>query len=219
MATDTKAPESDRLSLAEIGQQTGTDKFQKHRYDCWYEFHFGQLQNEKIRLLEIGVKRGASLRMWERFFPQATIYGIDIHPKCSRYGTERSRIFIGDQANPIFLQSVAEEIGKPFDIIIDDGGHSMQQQRTSLLTLFRYLKPRGYYVVEDIHTSYREKHNGGPPGKKNTFMAMLKELVDAVHLTGKEGVKYQPLLPIAELHVYPRICFLRRRKRDDKLWI
>ena len=221
MATDTQTPETDdaELSLAEIGRQTGTDKFAKHRYDRWYEAHFAPLRHEKIRLLEIGVKQGASLAMWERYFPRAEIFGIDISPGCARFATPRSRIFIGDQANRPFLESVAGEIGKPLHIIIDDGGHSMEQQRTSLLTLFAHVKRGGLYVVEDIHTSYREKYGGGRAGKKGTFVALLKELVDAVHFKGNGKGEFPPLLPLAELHVYPRICFLRRRRHDCRPWI
>jgi len=43
-------------------------------------------------------------------------------------------------------------IGDNFDIIIDDGGHTMKQQQISLKYLFNAVKPGGYYVLEDLHT-------------------------------------------------------------------
>src|SRR5262249_5316897 len=145
------------------------------------EFHLGPQRLAPITLLEIGVKKGASLAMWERFFPNATIFGIDIAPQCAAMATDRSTIFIGDQADRRLLKDIAEKIGRPLDVVIDDGGHTMEQQRTSFDVLFEYVRPDGFYIVEDIHTSYREDHGGGPAGKPGTFVAFLKDLVDDLH--------------------------------------
>ena len=44
--------------------------------------------------------------------------------------------------------------GAQFDIIVEDGGHSMRQQQISLTFLFGYLKPGGLYFLEDLLTSF-----------------------------------------------------------------
>ena len=200
------------LSLRDIAEQTGADKL-NHKYESKYEAHLDQFRLQKIKLLEIGVKHGASLAMWEQYFPHADIFGMDIDPACRQYETARSKVFIGDQANPADLRSMLERIGPPLDVIIDDGGHTMVQQRTSFEVLFDQLRPGGLYIVEDTHTSYREKNGGGEPGKPDTFIAMLKGLLDDVHfrVLQKRGVNVR--FSVAEVHVYPKICFIRKGKQ------
>ena len=45
--------------------------------------------------------------------------------------------------------------------MIDDGGHTMEQQIVSIETLFPLLADGGVYLVEDTHTSYWDSHGGG----------------------------------------------------------
>jgi demethylmacrocin O-methyltransferase len=199
------------LSLREIAERCGVDKLQ-HKYEAHYEAHLGPLRNERVRLLEIGVKKGASLAMWEEYFPHAQIFGLDIEPSCLNCGTARSRVFIGDQADRVTLSAIIEQIGSPLDVVIDDGGHTMVQQRTSFEVLFAHVRTGGFYIVEDIHTSYREKNGGGERGRPDTFIALLKGLVDDLHhrtLT-KRGDRVE--FPVAEVHAYPKICFIRKGK-------
>jgi hypothetical protein len=208
----TNAPlirEWSQMSLRDIALVTGTDKL-KHKFEDKYEFHLGPQRLTPITLLEIGVKKGASLTMWERFFPNATIFGIDITPQCAAMATDRSTVFIGDQADRQFLHDVARKIGRPLDVVIDDGGHTMEQQRTSFDVLFEYVRPGGFYIIEDIHTSYRADRGGGPAGKPGTFVAMLKDMIDDLHFKFVRLQGGQDKYPIAELHIYPKLCFVKK---------
>ena len=47
-----------------------------------------------------------------------------------------------------------QQSGGDFDIILDDGGHKMDQQITSFRVLFPILKSGGVYIIEDLGTSY-----------------------------------------------------------------
>ena len=87
-----------------------------------YERHFSWMRNKTLTFLEIGVDKGGSLRMWQRYFgPFARIIGIDINPECnSLNGTPGIHIRIGDQSDEKFLQEVIDEFGVP-DMILDDG--------------------------------------------------------------------------------------------------
>ena len=72
-----------------------------------YEENFSKYRNKKITVLEIGVFRGGSLSMWQKYFgTQAKIIGIDINPKCKEFERENIKIYIGDQTNEDFLHSV-----------------------------------------------------------------------------------------------------------------
>ena len=61
-------------------------------------------------------------------------------------------VFNGDQSNIEDLNNFRGECGSDFDIIIDDGGHTMRQQQTSFGFLYNDLKSNGIYVIEDLHT-------------------------------------------------------------------
>ena len=128
----------------------------KHYFDI-YDENFSKFRNKKITILEIGVFRGGSLRMWQNYFgPQTNIIGIDIDPVCKQYENNNTKIYIGDQANENFLKSILNVNEKP-DIIIDDGGHTSNQQISSFNFLFEELKLGGVYLVEDTHTSYAKE--------------------------------------------------------------
>jgi cephalosporin hydroxylase len=156
------------------GRQTLAAK----RYTNTYARFFAPLADQSINLLEIGIDRGGSLRLWEDFFPQASIHAIDINPRCVQYASDRVTVHIGSQTDQRFLEEVARESGR-LDIVIDDGGHTMEQQLVSLRTLWPHVKPKGFYVIEDTHTSYMTEFGGG--GRDST-MSHLQSLLD--HLNG-----------------------------------
>lgn len=138
--------------------ETSVNTFKWQHYFDIYERHLARFRAKpNLKMLEIGVFRGGSLRMWKSYFgPAATIVGLDIEPTCKQYenAAEGIHVRIGDQESKEFLASVAEEFG-PFDIILDDGGHMTAQQIRSFLHLyFSAMTPDGVYMVEDLHTNY-----------------------------------------------------------------
>src|ERR1700733_5337217 len=139
----------------------GTDKWDNNFYSPYYNEHFKKIRYKNLKILEIGVGcfdnplcGGESLRMWKNYFPNSTIYGIDICDKTSLQ-EKRIKIFQGSQADEVFLKKVCEEHG-PFDIIIDDGSHVSCHIITSFNVLFPFLKEGGYYAIEDLHVSYNK---------------------------------------------------------------
>ena len=137
-------------SLKQIAQRTGTDKFD-HKYCDFYESLFSKLKYEPIKLLEIGILDGKSLEMWKEYFPNAIVYGADIINK-KHYAKDRILIEECDQENPEQLKNLFKD--EIFDIIVDDGGHTMKQQQITFINLFPRLKTKGMYILEDLHTSY-----------------------------------------------------------------
>ena len=131
-------------------------------------------------MLEIGVYRGGSLRMWKEYFhPKSTIVGIDIDKSCKAHeiAAQQVHVRIGSQADPDFLNKVNEEFG-PFDIILDDGSHKTLHQITSFGALYRpALKEGGCYMVEDLHTNYWIMYTDSP----ETFIDLSKQMIDMLH--------------------------------------
>src|SRR3990167_166725 len=147
-----------------------------------YDSYFEEAQDQPLNLLEIGVAWGGSLFTWQKYFPNSQITGIDNNPDCKKFEEDNIKVCIGDQADVNFLKEVNEKTG-PYNIVIDDGGHMMNQQITSFKTLFPLLKDGGYYVIEDLHTSYWPAFFDS---SENT-VKMLKGLIDKLHWWAKSS--------------------------------
>lgn len=62
------------------------------------------------------------------------------------------KLYLGDQANSTFLRSIVQDHStEGFDIIIDDGGHTMVQQQTSLKHLWPAVNvSKPVYPLEEL---------------------------------------------------------------------
>lgn len=201
-----------------------------HNYTEAYAEFFAPLKNLPIRFLEIGVGGGGSALLWDQYFPSAEIHMMDNNSVV--YGCEipeRIKIHIVNQADRKALAAFAETIGGPFDVIIDDGGHTMEQQIASLETLFPFIKPGGLYIIEDLATSYWLAFGGyGMPGSpksgEGTTIQFLKELVEDLNFTcGIDGLAdwkrtqlHQARFTnsfqssIHSMHFYKGLCIIRK---------
>ncbi|MBN2369897.1 MAG: class I SAM-dependent methyltransferase [Vicinamibacteria bacterium] len=152
-----------------------TDKgIASHRYIELFEQLFRFHRNQPLRILEIGIAEGWSLRLWERYFPRAAVYGIDIDHSDLR--SPRITTFVADQSDRRQLQKFLEAHGGDFNVIIDDGGHTMSQQQISFGHLFPQVVPGGYYIIEDVHTSlprYSNEFGLEPDGGNSTLSFLL----------------------------------------------
>ncbi len=151
-----------------------------------YERYFRPWRNRSVTFLEIGVAKGGSLAMWSRALgPLARIVGVDIDPKCRRHQAPGVFVRIGDQSDPVFLQSVIDEFGAP-DIVLDDGSHQMAHIRASFDFLYPRLPKNGVYMVEDLHTAYWAEYGGGLD-EPASFIAHAKSLIDRLNADHTRG--------------------------------
>jgi hypothetical protein len=176
------------LTLDQIGILTGTDKSSKHHgYLEFYDNLFKDIRNNPIKLLEIGVDKGASLYMWLNYFTNANCVGIDINQSSLNHVSKRLEIEIGDQSDSLFLNKIKKLHG-PFDIIVDDGSHIWKHQMTSFVNLFEAVKPGGYYVIEDVQTSF-DYHDSFQHFQSDSkfstvdYMLRVAELTTARHVS------------------------------------
>jgi hypothetical protein len=116
-----------------------------------YDSFFRSFRGKQAHILEIGIYSGGSLDLWREYFgPEARIYGVDIQPECKVYENTGATIFIGDQQDRDFWTDFKRNVPQ-LDIVIDDGGHSPEQQRVTIEELLPHLRPGGVYICEDIH--------------------------------------------------------------------
>jgi len=156
--------------IEDLAKKYNTDKDGRHNYIPIYKKYFEPIKKEVKKVLEIGIYQGASHKMWHDYFEEAIIYGLDLHE--FNLATDRFISFIADQGNKEHLKLFINKCGSDFDIIIDDGSHRWMDQQVSLGFLFRFVKPGGIYIIEDLHTSHDEKKNIPIKTKYNTLMIL-----------------------------------------------
>jgi hypothetical protein len=213
-------------TLDEIAIEHKTDKSSiSHNYTEHYANHFEKIRFNNLKVLEIGIQNGFSLKMWKEYFENSTIVGIDL-TDLTHLKEDRVEIEVGNQSDEDFLKRVSEQYG-PFDIIIDDGSHKSIDIRKSFYCLFPLLKNGGYYVVEDLHTNYWERNNITEGWFINenydTFINDIKLFIDYSNSNGKSGYANRKMddthafqemnyweKNIYSVHSYRSICFINK---------
>lgn len=189
--------------------------FKMDHYLDIYDRELAPWLGKKVNFLEIGVYKGGSLRLWRDFFaPHSSLTFLDIDPACKDLEIAGTDIRIGDQTDVPFLQAIAREKG-PFDMIVDDGGHKMDQQITSFKALWGAVKDGGLYIVEDTHTSYWPGFGGGGHKAAGSFIEFAKDLIDKMHSWYTEDDVNFPLHPLASeiggIQFYDSLVIIRKQ--------
>jgi cephalosporin hydroxylase len=179
-----------------------------------YAHHLGQFRGRKLKVLEIGVYRGGGLELWRNYLgADAEIVGLDIDEAAVRAAAGKYPVVLGDQADPEVLLRVEREYG-PFDIVIDDGGHTMHQQIVSIETLFPLLNDGGVYLVEDCHTSYWPEF-GGQLHSPDSFIEWSKRRADDMHSRHHHRIDRTSIwaTDLDGLHVYDSVVVFDKKHR------
>lgn len=186
-----------------------------HNYPDVYHKYFERFRGTQFRMLEIGVHKGGSLELWRNYFgPEALIFGVDIDPECAKLDGKAGQVRIGSQDDPDFLRKIVAEMGG-IDIVLDDGSHIADHQRTSFETLFPLLNDNGVYLCEDTHTAYWRGLYAGGYKRKNNFLETAKNIVDDIHADfhGKGEVVPGASRSISGLHFYNSIVVIEKAKQ------
>jgi hypothetical protein len=168
-----------------------TDKVQHHYLEL-YDPILSPWTDKEIKVLEIGIHRGGSLKLWRDYFPHGRIVGIDLKLPRGFVPGERVQVFEGSQADTAFLSEVAIKTApEGFDVIIDDASHIGELTKTTFWHLFdHHLKPGGLYAIEDWGTGYLDDFPDGKrfdpkpstldpfPCHSHGMVGFVKELVD-----------------------------------------
>ena len=199
------------MSLIEIEKKYPTGKNVSGFIEI-YEKYFSHLKDKKINILEIGVDKGDSLRLWREYFINANICGIDLHK--SDFTIDNTEILIGDQSDYSFLQTVVSKY-KNFDIIVDDGSHQSKHIISSFKFLFPYLSKNGIYVIEDLQTSYIPRYGGSRfnLNKRKSSMNFLKSLTDSINYEHNDKPFFKKSIydgKIKSVHFYQNISIIRK---------
>jgi phosphoserine aminotransferase len=159
------------MTLTEIGTKFNTDKAAHHKYTYVYDELLSHMRNSSINVLEVGILNGASILMWNEYFSNAKIYGVDINPH-SHLNSSRITTIVANQEKEEDLLKLPDNL----HLIIDDGGHTMLQQQITLKVMFKKLSPAGIYILEDLHTSLPEFYRDYGSNEYNNSIKLLNDL-------------------------------------------
>jgi hypothetical protein len=148
------------MSLKELIDDTLTDKNTCHSYLETYENLFNPIKDSAKHILEIGVgdftvKNGGSLKLWRDYFKNAIIHGVDIMgpERVLDYLLRDNRIVIHnytdgyDKGN---LNKISANNSIKFDVIIDDGTHSLHDMIKVIQLYSDLLTENGILIIEDV---------------------------------------------------------------------
>jgi len=142
---------------SKIGEMvfTFSDKGSMHSYIEFYESYF-QHRRDSVSLLEIGMMTGGSLHLWQRYFSQYRLIGMDISSGWNALRDFQAELendpditllFGINSRDPTLPDSVS---GKRFDFIIDDGDHSVEAQMDTFRNYWPLTADTGTYFIEDV---------------------------------------------------------------------
>ena len=223
------------------------DKVSSHTYSYSYELHFGRVRaaalarGGAVRLLEIGLGcdmtygEGAGFPLWRAYFGEegggVELSVLEFQKECAlAWGARKENsdvtVYVGDQRDRELLRRIIAERG-PFDVVIDDGAHSMQGQTAAIEVFFpEGLRPGGVLAIEDLFTSHSmpQHWQDGPPRTVGLFAEIAEALVargpqfaDSVRadLAGRRGARASVdgiVDKLAHLQCSAELCVLVRKE-------
>lgn len=211
-----------QLTLDQIAIEQGTDKATKFTrtyakpkgYTVHYERVFEPLRDKPIRLVEIGVGGGESIRTWLYYFLCAEVIGIDNVSNTNEWNTPkrletdydpgdleakyhaRHAFHAADQTDPTFWACFAADYGQTIDIAIDDGSHEPKAVQMSFTLLWPLIKPGGLYCIEDLGCGFTN------PGY-SSHGHWVSELTGQLLLNGTGDID--------SIYIAKELCIIRKK--------
>jgi hypothetical protein len=121
-----------------------------------YERYLYDKRDKIQTMVEVGVLRGASIKMWDEYLPNAKILGLDINGEHFNEHQFSSRVHLEvcDASKKVSLEAVLKKHNmESIDLFIEDGSHRVSEQVSTLEAAWKYIKSGGIYVIEDLHTA------------------------------------------------------------------
>lgn len=147
------------MSLSIIANNSLTDKNTTHSYLPIYEEILKDYKETFKVVLEIGICFGGSIQLWNDYFTNATIIGIDVMTKDNYLKNYNSiKILNNDKVNLLFetnayddnlIATIKEKYGK-LDFVLDDGPHTLESMQYFVNRYSQLLSDNGILILEDI---------------------------------------------------------------------
>ena len=144
------------MNLEQLADGTKTDKNYYHSYLPLYQTLMEHKQLTAKHVLEIGIERGGSIKLWHDFFPHATIEAIDVRPMSDMWEgiLNNDRIVLHTSTDAYdfsFFHSLYNQ-GIKYDVLIDDGPHTLTSMITFLQLYSHLMTDDGILIIEDVQS-------------------------------------------------------------------
>jgi hypothetical protein len=166
-----------KSSLVNLADNLRTDKNTCHSYLPLYESLFSEKKTYAKNILEIGIFHGGSIKLWRDYFDIATIHGLDMIEDDALRWTDikyddRINLYTGiDAYDETFFNSNFLSKNIKFDVMLDDGPHSVNSQQKFIQLYSQLLTENGILIVEDVQSpSYIEELNSVVPDHLKNFV-------------------------------------------------
>jgi cephalosporin hydroxylase len=174
------------MSLEELVDNDRTDKNTIHSYLPLYQKLLIKKKETAKNVLEIGIYKGGSIKLWNNFFINANVYGLDImiynHVWNTFKNEDRIKLYTSNDAynNEFFNNNFLNKNIK-FDFMLDDGPHTLESMIQFIKLYSQIMTDDGILIIEDIQSW------DWIDILKNSVPENLKEFIKAYDLRPNKG--------------------------------
>jgi hypothetical protein len=201
-----------------------SDKFTDHTYQTMYGLFLmpWRTSTKGPKLFEIGLGcdmdygPGASVKVWQTILPLVELWEAEYDAACVNKSRETGTLsddvytVTGDQGNATVVDRWVHESGGNYDIVIDDGGHSNSQIKTSFDGLWPHVKSGGLYFIEDLQVGRHplwDDTNG-----KAVMADILEDWVEQLVTKGHPARKFPVPKDVDFVFCQHEACVIGKRK-------
>ena len=144
-------------TLEELVDSSRTDKNTTHSYLPLYQTLLVGKKESAKNVLEVGIDRGGSIKLWSQFFTNATVHALDI--------ISISKVWEGIQNNEkIVLHTTTDAYNEMyfnyhfldkkvrFDFLLDDGPHTLESMIKFIELYSQVMTEDGILIIEDVQS-------------------------------------------------------------------
>jgi hypothetical protein len=144
-----------KMSLVDLADNTRTDKNTCHSYLPLYDQLLKGKKDSARNVLEVGIYKGGSIKLWNDYFQNANVYGLDIMNDNEVWDVLRTqpRITLRTSTNaydPVFFKSTFTDKNIKFDFMLDDGPHTLESMRDFIRLYSQVMTDDGILIIEDV---------------------------------------------------------------------
>lgn len=142
------------MSLEQLVDNTRTDKNTTHAYLPLYQRLLSTKKETAKNVLEVGIDKGGSIKLWNDFFVNATVYGLDIIHINNVWDTiknnDKIKLFTSYNAYDSQMFNTFFNNKIKFDFMLDDGPHTLESMIQFIQLYSQIMTDDGILIIEDI---------------------------------------------------------------------
>jgi len=145
------------MRLEEIVENLRTDKNTIHSYLPLYQKLLISKKETAKNVLEVGIYNGGSIKLWNDFFTNANVYGLDImninHIWEGIKNNKKIILLTSIDAynNDFFITNLLNKNIK-FDFMLDDGPHTLKSMKQFIKLYSQIMTDDGILIIEDVQS-------------------------------------------------------------------